>query len=76
MKNLTLLISSIIALSSINTDAQNKLKRYDIKSGIVEYTSTISGKMMGSTINGIEPNYHHENFWKGKNGNRKYAYPQ
>ena len=34
------------------TNAQNQLKRYQVKSGIVEYKTTISGKVMGSTING------------------------
>ncbi len=35
------------------TDKQeNKLKRYEVKSGIVQYTSTISGKVLGSVIKG------------------------
>lgn len=35
------------------TDKQeNKLKRYEVKSGIVKYTSTISGKVLGSIITG------------------------
>ncbi len=42
----------IIALFNCNTTAQNKLKRYDIKSGIVEYVTATSGKIMGSTITG------------------------
>ncbi|HAH58128.1 MAG TPA: hypothetical protein DCL86_08275 [Bacteroidales bacterium] len=39
-------------MSGCNGSAQNKLKRYDLKSGIVEYVTTTSGKVMGSTING------------------------
>ncbi len=32
--------------------ALNKLKRYGVESGIIAYKTTISGKMMGSTISG------------------------
>ncbi len=42
----------LIGLSIFSTNAQTNLKRYDVKSGIVEYETTISGKMMGSTIRG------------------------
>jgi hypothetical protein len=52
MKALTLSLSLLIALISGNATAQNKLKRYDVKSGIVEYVTTTSGKVMGSTITG------------------------
>lgn len=52
MKNFTLILSLCIAFVSYNSNAQNKLKRYDLKSGIVEYETTISGKMMGSTFSG------------------------
>ncbi len=45
-----LLLFSI--LIGCNSKAQNEVKRYEIKSGIVEYTSSISGKVMGSTISG------------------------
>ena len=31
---------------------QNKLKRYQIESGIIHFTSTISGKVLGSTMTG------------------------
>ncbi len=50
MKRLTLILA--LAILTISAFAQNKLKRYDVKSGIVEYETTISGKMMGSTISG------------------------
>ncbi len=33
-------------------EQQTKLKRYEVTSGIVHYTSTISGKVLGSTISG------------------------
>jgi len=37
----------------VNTEKQEtKLKRYEVKSAIVTYTTTISGKVLGSTING------------------------
>lgn len=52
MKKLNILISFIVILTSCNGNSQNELKRYDVKSGIVEYTTTISGKVMGSTITG------------------------
>ncbi len=31
---------------------QNKLKRYQVESGIIHYTSTISGKVLGNTMSG------------------------
>ncbi len=52
MKILTISIFLVFALASCNGNAQNKLKRYDLKSGIVEYATTTNGKVMGSTING------------------------
>jgi hypothetical protein len=52
MKKISILTTLLIAFGICNLSAQNKLKRYDVKSGIVEYTTTISGKVMGSTING------------------------
>ena len=52
MKNLSILFSLIFAMSGCSGNAQNKLKRYDIKSGIIEYATTTSGKVMGSTIDG------------------------
>lgn len=42
----------VIVLTSCNGTSQNKLKRYNVKSGIVKYTTTISGKMLGGTITG------------------------
>ncbi len=36
----------------LNNDKAPKLKRYDIKSGIVKYQTSIKGKVMGSTIDG------------------------
>ena len=39
-------------LSACNSNAQNKLKRYNTESGIVKYEIAISGKVMGSTISG------------------------
>ncbi|NOR74905.1 MAG: hypothetical protein GQ525_07080 [Draconibacterium sp.] len=52
MKNLILILTLFIAFVSCNANDQNKLKPYDVKSGIVEYSTTTSGKMMGSTISG------------------------
>lgn len=52
MKTITLFLSFVIAFINNNTAAQNKLKRYDVESGIVEYVTTTSGKVMGSTITG------------------------
>jgi len=38
---------------TINTEQQDpKLKRYEVKSGIIQYKITINGKVMGSTITG------------------------
>ncbi|VAW22915.1 hypothetical protein MNBD_BACTEROID04-845 [hydrothermal vent metagenome] len=52
MKKLSILLSLIVALVSCNGNSQNKLKRYDVKSGIVKYTTTISGKVLGGIITG------------------------
>jgi hypothetical protein len=66
MKKLAIILSLCIATISCkgnenksidSTDAttkteHNKLKRYGVESGIIEYKTTISGKMMGSTISG------------------------
>ncbi len=65
MKKLSIMISLFVTILSCKgnenktadslavTDKQeNKLKRYDVKSGIVQYTSTISGKVIGSVITG------------------------
>ncbi|MDZ7775938.1 MAG: hypothetical protein U5L09_10280 [Bacteroidales bacterium] len=51
MKNLNIFIVLFFALISINVHAQEKLKRYEkVKSGLIEDETTISGKVMGSTI--------------------------
>ena len=52
MKNLILLFLLSFLIPSCSGNAQDKLKRYDVKSGIVEYVTTTSGKVMGSTISG------------------------
>lgn len=52
MKNRILFLALLIALTSYTVSAQNKLKRYDVKSGIIKYTTTISGKVLGSTVDG------------------------
>lgn len=52
MKKLNILLSLVIVLASCNGNSQNKLKRYDVKSGIVKYTTTISGKVLGGKVNG------------------------
>ncbi|WP_456423711.1 hypothetical protein [Lutibacter sp.] len=53
MKKLNILLSLIIVLASCSGNSQNKLKRYDVKSGIVQYKVTTSGKTFGSTIKGV-----------------------
>jgi hypothetical protein len=52
MKNLNIFIILYFALFSINAYSQEKLKRYEVKSGMVEYKTTISGKVMGSILEG------------------------
>ena len=53
MKNLHIFILlTTIFLVSCTGNSQNKLKRYDVKSGIVQYKTTISGNIMGSKITG------------------------
>jgi hypothetical protein len=52
MKKISILLSIIIALVSCNGNSQNQLKRYEVKSGIIQYKLTIKGKVMGSTISG------------------------
>jgi len=65
MRKLTIILSLLIVTISCKgnenkaidslavTDKQeNKLKRYEVKSGIVQYTSKISGKVIGSVIAG------------------------
>ena len=52
MKKINILLSLLIVLASCSGNSQNKLKRYEVKSGIVKYTSTISGKVLGGKIAG------------------------
>ena len=52
MRNLTIIFTLLLTLASCNGKAENKLKRYELKSGIVEYVTTISGKVLGSTVSG------------------------
>ena len=52
MKKIKILLSLLVVLASCSGNSQNKLKRYEVKSGIVKYTSTISGKVIGSKIAG------------------------
>ena len=49
------IVSSILFLTLISFLGQaqeTKLKRYEVKSGMVEYTTTVSGKIMGTTTTG------------------------
>lgn len=60
MKKLSILLALFIAVTSCrgNQDQeQGKYKRYDVKSGIVEYKTTISGKIMGSKMSGEGTSY-------------------
>lgn len=52
MKKLSIILSLAIVLISCKGNSQNTIKRYDIKSGIIEYKTTITGKVMGSKISG------------------------
>lgn len=67
MKKLLFILSLIIAVTSCkgnenktedslvvkNTNAaEQQLKRYQVKSGIIHYTSNISGKVLGNTMSG------------------------
>jgi hypothetical protein len=52
MKKFTIILSLLFAMAGCTGNAQNKLKRYNVKSGIVEYVTTTSGKVMGSTVSG------------------------
>lgn len=52
MKKISILLSLAIALVSCSGNSQNQVKRYQVKSGIVEYTTTISGKVLGGKIAG------------------------
>ena len=52
MKKSSLLIILCATLVSCTGNGQKVLKRYQIKSGVVELESTITGKAMGTTISG------------------------
>ncbi|MCF8373871.1 MAG: hypothetical protein K9H64_19770 [Bacteroidales bacterium] len=52
MKEINILLSIALALISFVGISQNQLKRYEVKSGMVEYITTTSGKVMGSTVEG------------------------
>jgi len=52
MKKISILLSLFVLLISCNGNSQNTLKRYNVKSGIIKYTTTISGKVIGSKITG------------------------
>ncbi|PVX52508.1 hypothetical protein C7377_0832 [Balneicella halophila] len=53
MKNLKILLFAFVMITSCSNSSKkddDKLKRYDVKSGIVNYRITGSGNMMGSSI--------------------------
>lgn len=52
MKKINILLSLLVVLASCSGNSQNKLKRYDVKSAIIQYNMTTSGKTFGSTIKG------------------------
>jgi hypothetical protein len=52
MKKLSILLSLAVVLMSCNGNSQNTLKRYHVESGIVDYETIITGKIMGSKISG------------------------
>ncbi|MBT8317742.1 MAG: hypothetical protein HKP59_08940 [Lutibacter sp.] len=52
MKKISILLSIIVALVSCDGNSQNQLKRYEVKSGIVKYSTIISGKVLGGKIAG------------------------
>jgi len=52
MKKISIIITLAVVLISCSGNTQNTLKRYEVKSGIVEYTTTISGKVFGSKVSG------------------------
>lgn len=51
MKNL-IIVCVFMAIASCSGNSQTELKRYDVKSGMVEYVITTSGKVLGSTMSG------------------------
>ena len=52
MKKISIILSLAVLLVSCNGNSQNTLKRYEVKSGIIKYTSTISGKVLGGKVKG------------------------
>ena len=52
MKKISMILSLAVLLVSCNGNSQNTLKRYEIKSGVVKYTTTITGKVLGGTVKG------------------------
>lgn len=52
MKKSGIILSIALALIGNMGNSQNQLKRYEVKSGMVEYVTTTSGKVMGSTVEG------------------------
>ncbi len=46
------LVSFFFGLMGCSSNAQNTVKRYEVKSGIIKYRTSNSGKVMGSTIDG------------------------
>ncbi len=52
MNKTSLILSLIVILIGCNSKAQNEVKRYEIKSGVIKYNTTNTGKVMGSVIKG------------------------
>ncbi|MBI9034731.1 MAG: hypothetical protein JEZ03_09705 [Bacteroidales bacterium] len=54
MSKLSIILPLLLVMISCNGSENQTpdLKRYEVKSGIVKYVTTISGKVMGSTISG------------------------
>ncbi|MCF6181538.1 hypothetical protein [Lutibacter sp.] len=52
MKKINILLVVLVVLASCSGNSQNKLKRYNVKSAIIQYNITTSGKTFGSTIKG------------------------
>lgn len=52
MKKLSFLFALAIVIGSCSGNSQPQLKRYDVKSGILKYKTTISGNVMGGTVAG------------------------
>ncbi|NOR27811.1 MAG: hypothetical protein GQ540_04700 [Lutibacter sp.] len=52
MKKISIILSLAVLLIGCNGNSQNTLKRYEVKSGIVKYTNTISGKILGGKVKG------------------------